>query len=407
MGWRIRVIDSCEIPSNRKSIEVTPTKRPGGGDPTQPEAEDSEYEYYDDDTSETTSAQPVAGVNDDGFLVDAPFHSKFPLDFSSFFSSGQNQDDEEAHPVDVDHQQPEGQDEDIRPVTSRIFPRPEPNSLLPHPPVKVNQQLDDETSDRNRQNHRPEAAVEASNRNRPKLRPNTVESANWNHQNHRPGQVEPPHRNRQSHRPDQTQLLERPPQLQFGFQDGFKSVQSQITVGQTQQSQPDSSGMKPGRVIPVHNRNQPAVSSSSGSFDPSTIILESGFRPIRKSNGPVPPLGFEVEASSNEKKNPALADSNFVTNLDPIFVPSDLEKNRYSDPVPVPLPEAIVPVIPGPPQITFRPFQQPSLRPIQQRRPVPVLPTPPPPPQRKSSLLSFLNFGSQRRQSTPGHLPPR
>jgi len=406
MGWRIRVIDACEIQSNRKSIQVI-----AGKNPNQPEAEEEEYEYYDDDTSETTSSGPVASVNDDGSLANVPFHSNFPSDFSNFFSSSSSSSHEdEVKPFPVD-EHPEEEEEDVRPVTSRITPPSQPKS-----PFKINQHVGGDISSRNRQNHRPDAAeppirqagqVEPSNEDRPNYRPNKVDLSNWN---------------RQNQRPDVPELPERPPPLQFGFQDGFKSVQSQITVGQSQQQQPDPSGLKPGRVIPLHtsppnrNRVSSAIFGSSGSsgssgskdgFDPSTIILESGFRPIRKSNGPVPPLGFEVEAPSAERKSPSLADSNFAT-MDLLFVPSDLEKSRYNDPVPVPLPEAIVPVIPGPPQIIFPPQQRPILRPIQQRRPVPALPTPPPPPppspQRKSSsILSFF----RRSQPTPGHLPSR
>ncbi len=40
----------------------------------------------------------------------------------------------------------------------------------------------------------------------------------------------------------------------------------------------------------------PFQDSDSFGFNPGTIILESGFKPIRKSDGPIPPLGFEVEA---------------------------------------------------------------------------------------------------------------
>lgn len=414
MGWRIRVVDACEISSNRKSIQVTPAKRPDGG-PLRPEAEEDEYEYYDDDAPETTSAEPVVTVKDDGSLAEGPFHSSFPSDFTNFFSSSITQDDERPPRSEEKPNKPVKDDKE---VTDRI----------PTPSQKVNQLLDEDISDGFRQNHKP-GTVEPPNRNRQNPRPNTVEPPNRNLQNHRsetaespdrnrprPLTVEVSNRNRQNQPKNKVEFPERPPQLQFGFQDGFKSVQSQITVGQSQQQQ-EPSRMKPGRVIPVHtaapNRNRPGASISGSSnsqdnFDPSSIIFESGFRPIRKSNGPVPPLGFEVEAPSSERKNPSLTESN-IGPMDPIFIPSDLEKNRYNDPVPVPLPEAIVPVIPGPPQITFHPFQRPNPRPIQQLRPLPPVVTPPsPPPQRKSSsILSLFNFGTQRRHSTPGHLPSR
>jgi hypothetical protein len=203
--------------------------------------------------------------------------------------------------------------------------------------------------------------------------------------------------------------------------------------------------------VQSHSFNQPSGSSNlpfyqqndrfGGVFNPNTIILESGFKPIRNADGPIPPLGFDVEPQQNVESKGISAEDPRVTSespslvtLDPVFVASEQDYRRPKEPVPITLPKAVVPVVPGPsapvprfpphheanqvnhlhPQ-QFRPNQTPPVqRQQQQQRPShfngqdanarPHTPPPSPPARKKSSgLAAFFNFGGNRRkeENTP------
>lgn len=232
------------------------------------------------------------------------------------------------------------------------------------------------------------------------------------------------------------------------MQDGIsKSVQSHIKVSQSDtllqpQQQHSPSGFRPGRVIPVtpsdggYEFNNLLVKRPSSfgfetetgpGFDPSKIVFESGFKPIRRTDGPVPPLGFEVEAPSSGRgtfphntnnhirNDPASSNNKDGSNLitaDQAFLLNEPDKSRHKNPVPVPLPEAIVPVIPGPAQKVYQdqnPFK-PSNRPLAasvRRQPVPAPYTHPhTAPHRKTAGFSLFNLGAQRRQPSGSLIIP-
>jgi hypothetical protein len=204
--------------------------------------------------------------------------------------------------------------------------------------------------------------------------------------------------------------------------------------------------------VQSHSFNQQSASSNlpfyrqqndqiGGIFNPNTIILESGFKPIRNADGPIPPLGFDVEPQQNAQgKGISAEDPRFTTDspslvtLDPVFVASEQDHRRPKEPVPITLPKAVVPVVPGPSapvprfppnheanqqqvnhfnQQQFRPHPTPPSQRQQQQRPHfngqdvnarPHTPPPSPPARKKSSgLAAFFSFGGNRRkeQNTP------
>ena len=186
-------------------------------------------------------------------------------------------------------------------------------------------------------------------------------------------------------------------------------------------------------------------------FNPGTVILESGFKPIRKSDGPIPPLGFEVEEPSAHERDSIFAadhhhNHNFnleiptdrpsLITLDPVFIASDpdIHVGRPKNSAPITLPKAVVPVVPGPAQIIARypPIDRPSHQQQQQHqqqnqqppqfRQIPVQLHQRPPvqtsaqgtnqqetPQRKQrpGFANFFGFGSQRRQQQAPSSPTR
>ena len=179
--------------------------------------------------------------------------------------------------------------------------------------------------------------------------------------------------------------------------------------------------------------------SDSFGFNPGTVILESGFKPIRKADGPIPPLGFEVEAQPaaspphherldlsgqsqlDFEDDPRLQEhppqfrqeatsdrpSTLIT-LDPVFIASapdaTAQRGRPRDSLPVQLPKAVVPVVPGPPQ----PQQPPQAPPPQFQQDLRFHP----PPQQQSfqSPPPHLQFGRQPPPSAgrpyPHAIPP-
>lgn len=182
------------------------------------------------------------------------------------------------------------------------------------------------------------------------------------------------------------------------------------------------------RPIYQQQREQPG-----GIFNPNTIILESGFKPIRNVDGPIPPLGFDVEPQNVVGKGISAEDprvtseSPSMVTLDPVFVASEQDLRRPKEPVPITLPKAVVPVVPGPSlpvsrfpphheanqQVNhpnsqqFKPHPPPSAQRPQQRPPHngqdvnarPHSPPGPPPARKKSSgLAAFFNFGGNRRK---------
>ncbi len=225
---------------------------------------------------------------------------------------------------------------------------------------------------------------------------------------------------------------------------GFLSKGTVKGVPLPQSERSDLNGESPSAILnnryrqPEPNRNQQPVAVrepslrltppgrwSSGatqiqyksSFDPTTVVLESGFKPIRKSGGPTPPLGFEVDGddSDDEEEGKESAESKQgsvftpsegapppLVTLEPVFIPSDpdhlLSKNRNAGPTPIQLPEAVVPVVPGraPPPQQRRPTHPPSL---QQHHPQQ---------QHTHQHLGSVNQPpSFQRQPQPGTKPPR
>ncbi|KAK2712009.1 hypothetical protein QYM36_010890 [Artemia franciscana] len=74
----------------------------------------------------------------------------------------------------------------------------------------------------------------------------------------------------------------------------------------------------------TQERQDVAQANVRNTFNPSSVVLESGFKPIKNSNGPVPPLGFEVsdQSATGLRKNIQSPQNDF--NFDPMFKASEL-----------------------------------------------------------------------------------
>ena len=193
-----------------------------------------------------------------------------------------------------------------------------------------------------------------------------------------------------------------------------ESIPTRINPPPVQQ-RPFNPSASPSNQRPYHQSSD----NLGGVFDPNTIILESGFKPIRTNEGPIPPLGFDVEPAHSEVKSfidpetLATSEPPSLVTLEPVFVASEPDNRRVQEPVPITLPKAVVPVVPGAaaPVPKFAPLDEiannPPFRgpPSSQRQPIrPQQKDPysrPGPQRKKTGLASLFSFGSQRRRDPP------
>lgn len=444
MGWKIRVVDDCDIDnnSNRKVdvAEKSPAPfRPAPKEPLYDDIGQREYDYEDDAPSRVPfgnkkNSSPPNNLNfgpehraptDNGFFPDNPFKSNFPPDFGDFFK-GSPFGREEERPTQRPTAAPAPV---IKPVKVAPIPKPteaplpavvkaeepKPTATIPGPLKQLNKLINHASNYQqhqqqpNLQNHQPpRAPVERPIQPpRPKERPAQEE---------RPAQSEQQNHNYNPKEKLPTKIV--PPPVQLPNQQAASATTSVVQ-----------------RPF-YHHQTDP----NGGVFNPSTIILESGFKPIRNSDGPVPPLGFDVEPQVakgivlDDDPRVVTSESPNLVTLDPVFIASEPDHRRIQEPVPITLPKAVVPVVPGPaaPVPQFPPHhpnhqagynnpllrhpQTPTTLQRQQVRPPQFngqdpntrsqLPHPPPPSRKKTSgLASIFNFGSQRRRENHPHPP--
>lgn len=442
MGWKIRVVDSCEIDNGNRKADVAGQPNPplGGNVSRRPVNEEprEDADYYDDDVPriQPGKKQNVAPTNNldfvpehrappdqGGFFPEAPFGNVFPSDFGEFFKESPfaGREEDRLPPPPQRPTAPPAINKPVKkvPVSKPIeltpvivkaeVQQPQPN--IPGPLKQLNHLINHASNlnqqpgqNQQREPSRNQVALErpvqpVRSQERPKEKPIVIED-----------QREQQHHNLNPTKATIPTKISPPP------------VQKPINLaGPT---------TAPSAQRPYYHHQ---IDPFGGVFNPDTVILESGFKPIRTNEGPVPPLGFDVEARETVAKE-VISDETRVTSeppslvtLDPVFIASEPDHRRAQDPVPIPLPKAVVPVVPGPsaPVQKFPPPQfinplpnNPQFRPppTSQRQPIrppfngqdPNNSRPPPPSRKKSSFASFFNFGSQRRkeqQNPPAALP--
>lgn len=478
LGWKIRVVDSCDVSdNNRKSINIAPgkTRNPNLAS-EHPMTDEAQYrddfaydEYEDEDTSHNhaTHKRPndshlrpehrSPSFADDGFFAQSPFGENFPSDFSDFLRepSGFGQKEQKD---DKPSKAPSKPQEPRRPLKER-----------PLPAVKKEEPQFKEESSFGRPSSRPAFAQPANNQRKPTSAPQPTE---------RPVKERP---FEEFDVRDNVQESQRPVNQDNSENDDNNG--SHQANHHNHQVEKENGSIKPSAPLPrippprpAYNPQlrQPQLNRPQSTFNPSNVVYETGFKPIRTVNGPVPTLGFEVEAqqSNDESNREADEESSSAQEsadrppvaLEPIFIASEPDRNniRSQDPVPIPLPEAVVPVVPGRaqpvpkppppvkplefpaqqrrpdqqaqrprippvqpnqvpqapgPQQTLSPFirppantafRQPPLPPFVNTPPQQSPALPPSQPQRKktSALASFFNFGGQRRQQNEPQFPP-
>lgn len=385
-------------------------------------------EYEDEDASHNHASQKSPdgyelrpehrspSFVDDGFFSQRPFGDNFPSDFDEFLRepSSFGEKEQKAH----------------KPTKAPSKPQ-EPRRPFTQPPVKKPFEDEDPFE---APIGRPTFGQSASDQRKPARKPVKVERPIKDH----PFQGFNTESEQDSHR--QTAQEE-----SAGNEEDAADQHNHQQEKESAPIKPSAPLPRPPPQRPTFNPQfrQPQVKRPQGSFNPSNIVYESGFKPIRTVNGPVPSLGFEVESQlsndeeskdADEKSSTAqeTADRNPVS-LEPIFIASEPDRNniRSQDPVPIPLPEAVVPVVPGraPPVPKLPTIVKPLEIPAQQRQPQlqtqrpripPVQPVQPPqgpqqtlspfirPPAntnfRQSPLPPFVN---QPPQQSPAFQPPQ
>ena len=435
MGWKIRVVDDCDLDNRNRKVDVASQPgaafSPASKRPSEDEVEHrGDEDYYEDDVpripqkkvtpTKNLDFAPEHRTPSDGFFPENPFTGNFPSDFGEFFKDS-----------------PFGREEKKRPAPP---PPPPPPQRLPPPtqtaskPAKVAP-----AAPVPKATELPPVVVRAEEQQPPATRiPGPLKqltklinhASNFNQQpNIQNHQTRDPQRNQGPVQP------QRPPQERQPQQPDRPAWVGTANEQPTQNGNPNKEKI-PTKINPPpvqHPYNQGASTTPlvvqrpfyhhqndqfGGVFNPSSVILESGFKPIRTADGPVPPLGFEVEGQHTVSKGVVLDDPRVTSEppslvtLDPVFIASEPDHRRVQEPVPITLPKAVVPVVPGPsapvprfpPSSSNQQFRQPS--PGQQNR-HPHVQNPnerhPPPSRKKSGFASFFNFGSQRRreQQTP------
>lgn len=435
------MVDSCDIDNgNRKVDSAVPPSIPYGSVSRKPTEETREEpDYYDDDVPRIQPGQtrnPVPPNNvefspehrsppgESGFFpAETPFGGMFPSDFGEFFKESSFGREEERPAPQRPTQAPVNKPPKKYAVSQ--------TSELPPVIIKAEEQ-------------QPQANIPGPLKQLNKL---INHASNYNQQHYAQNHQREPQRNQVGvERPiQQVKPQDRPVQNEktiLSAEDDGEQQNHNYNVKET--SVPTKISPPPVKQRPFnlaapttppvfkrpHYHHQ--VDPFGGIFNPETVILESGFKPIRTNDGPVPPLGFDVEARETVAKD-VINDDTKVTSeppslvtLDPVFVASEPDHRRAQDPVPIPLPKAVVPVVPGPsaPVPKFPPNYQidqppivPPFRapPASQRQPLRPpfdgserpgnnprpLPPPPPPSRKKSGFASFFNFGSQRRREPP------
>jgi hypothetical protein len=487
LGWKIRVVDRCDLGDNNRKADVSGQgSAPLKPSPKEPsEDEQKEYpDYYEDDSprfQEIKKMDAASSPNnvdfgpelrtpgDSGdFFPENPFRGNFPTDFEDFFKESSFGSREDERPVPQRTTVPPRPSTSPRPTAPQRntvrYPAPLPTAPPTPPTVKPTKPVPVPV----RTTEPPQRQIPSQNVKTEEQKPHSglsipgpvkqltkliQHSTNFrqrpNSQNHQNQKESSPNHDLAEPRPltpdrsrDRPQQPEKPAWSPSSNEQESTHFNNKETI--------------PTRINPPpvqsHSFNQQSASSNlpffrqqndqiGGIFNPNTIILESGFKPIRNADGPIPPLGFDVEPQQNAQgKGISAEDPRFTTDspslvtLDPVFVASEQDHRRPKEPVPITLPKAVVPVVPGPSapvprfppnheanqqqvnhfnQQQFRPHPTPPAQRQQQQRPHfngqdvnarPHTPPPSPPARKKSSgLAAFFSFGGNRRkeQNTP------
>lgn len=424
LGWKIRVVDSCDVGNdNRKADSAGFSKPSFSPSPKQPTyeidaREDQDYYEYDIPSNVPEETKKIAvspskvdlaaehRTPDQNPFFSNPFGNPFPSDFGEFFGDspfGKKEEKQPQRPASVAANKPSKvvpvlKSTELPPVIIRAEEQ-KPQSNVPGPLKQLNKFI----------NH-------ASNLNQKQPARNVQKDPQRNQEaNERPA-----HSSRPAERPSQSA---RP--LYEDDDTGLENHQQNTEETLPTRINPPPVKQRPFNPVGSSSIQRPYHQSSDqlgGVFDPNTIILESGFKPIRTNDGPIPPLGFDVEPTHSESKSAVDLETRVTSEppslvtFDPVFIASEPDNRRAQEPVPITLPKAVVPVVPGPsaPVPKFPPpahsANTPPFRtpPSSQRQPLrPQLKDPnlrpngAPPQRKKSGLASLFGFGSQRRRDSP------
>lgn len=472
LGWKIRVVDSCDLDHNNRkagtsgqpSNEFNPaSKRPL-------EDDQREYpDYYEDDVpripeikkidnaepSNTMDFAPEYRAPESEFFPENAFGGNFPSEFEDFFreSSFGSRDEDRPVPQRTTAPPPRPSPTTRPTVPQRYYSTPVPTAppTLPPtlPPVKPTKPAPAVVRTTEPPLRIAPQVVVKTEEQKPHISipiPGPVKQLTKLIQHSSNFRQRPNLQNHQREPLPNQEPAEPRPLIPDRQQD--RSAQSERPAWSPPSNEQQNNNFNAKDVIPTRI-NPPPVQAYSfnpqagGVFNPNTIILESGFKPIRNVDGPIPPLGFDVEPQNLEGKGITAEDprvtseSPSLVTLDPVFVASEQDHRRPKEPVPITLPKAVVPVVPGPsmpaprfppqhdanqqvnppnPQ-QFKPHPKPPALPAQRPQPRPPQfsgqdanarphspPGPPPARKKSSGLAAFFNFGGNRRKEQ--NVPP-
>lgn len=369
------MVDSCDGSSdNRKALNVRPPTHKAAPPSSRTVNDETDLDYYDEAPARPSPVVPELKPEHRSPDDDVPFANgpQFPTDFDDFIKNQSFGKQEETPSI-----RPPRPNNQAASATRPNLPHRKPSDIPPHIVNAQGQKPNEHNS------------IDQLNKLVNQASPLGQKQPSSPQQNLR---NPPPRKQIAIERPiPSVEFSRRPPQQQSHQEPLGESIHRPVTGNRYGNHNQRNGGsvVQGTRPFGPPGSNDRQSFQSHGSpikndgFNPGTVIFESGFKPIRKADGPIPPLGFEVEEPTSLERDsnhaPDVYNHNYnfetptdrpsLITLDPVFIASDPDVHigRPKNSAPVTLPKAVVPVVPGPAQAVAR--YPPIERPFHQQQP--------------------------------------